>query len=243
MRSSGLKLFVSCLMFLPAAVRAERMQLIIQEFAPYGYTNTKTKEIQGYLTEKVQEIIKRAGDTSSISSTSLARGLMTTKTEANTCLLNLRRTPDRENLFTWVGPLTSTDWVLYGRNSDERILKTLDDAKPYRIGSYKNSATGLELAELGYKIEFAASDEENPNLLMINRIDYWIVAEPRGMAIAQEQGYGADISRVVKYKSIDLYMLCNKALPKKKVDQLNRINKEIENDGTMQKILRKYGIR
>lgn len=234
---------MSCLIFLPVAVRAESIQLIIQEFAPYGYTNPKTKEIQGYLTEKVQEIINRAGATSRISSTSLARGLQTTKTEANTCLLNLRRTPDRENQFAWVGPLTTTDWVLYGRNTDERILKTLEDAKPYRIGSYKNSATGLELAELGYKIEFAASDEENPNLLMINRIDYWIVAEPRGMVIAQEQGYGADISRVAKYKSIDLYMLCNKNMSKKKLDQLNRINKEIENDGTMQKILRKYGIR
>jgi polar amino acid transport system substrate-binding protein len=230
-------------MFLPAAVRAEKMQLIIQEFAPYGYTNTKTKEIQGYLTEKAQEIIRRSGATSSISSTSLARGLQATKTEENTCLLNLRRTPERENLFTWVGPLTSTDWVLYGRNSDNRTLKTLEDAKPYRIGSYKNSATGLELAELGYKIEFAASDEENPNLLMINRIDYWIVAEPRGMYLAHEQGYGADISRVAKYKSIDLYMLCNKEMPKKKIDEFNRINKEIENDGTMQKILRKYGVR
>jgi predicted Co/Zn/Cd cation transporter (cation efflux family) len=62
------------------------------------------------------------------------------------------------------------------------------------------------------------------------------------MYIAQEQGYGGDISRVAKYKSIDLYMLCNKNMPKKKLDQLNRINKEIDNDGTMQKILRKYGI-
>jgi polar amino acid transport system substrate-binding protein len=128
MRSLRLKLCLSCLVFLPAAVRAENIQLIIQEFAPYGYTNPKTKEIQGYLTEKVQEIIKRAGTTSSITSTSLARGLQTTITEANTCLLNLRRTPDRENLYAWVGPLTTTEWVLYGRNSDERILKSIEDA-------------------------------------------------------------------------------------------------------------------
>lgn len=240
---SYLKLFAGCLVLLPAFVRAENIQLIIQEFAPYGYTNPKTKEIQGYLTEKVQVIIKRAGDTSKISSTSLARGLQATRTEANTCLLNLRRTPDRENLFAWVGPLGTTDWVLYGRNANEHILKTIEDAKPYRIGSYKGSATGTELAELGYKIEFAASDDENPNLLMMNRIDYWIVAEHRGKVIAQEQGYAADIRRIVKYKSIELYLLCNKNMPQKKIDQLNRINKEIENDGTMQKILRKYGIR
>lgn len=242
MLSSYLKLLLTCLVFLPVAAQAENIQLIIQEFAPYGYTNPKTKEIQGYLTEKVQEIVKRTGATSSISSTSLARGLQATKTEANTCLLNLCRTPERESLFSWVGPLTTTDWVLYGRNSNDHILKTLEDAKAYRIGSYKNSATGLELAELGYKIEFAASDDENPNLLMIKRIDYWIVAEHRGMYIAQEQGYGADINRVTKYKSIDLYMLCNKNMSQKKIDQFNRINKEIENDGTMQKILRKYGI-
>ncbi len=242
MPSLSIKLLLPYLVLLPAFARAENIQLIIQEFAPYGYTNPKTKEIQGYLTEKVQEMIKRTGATSSISSTSLARGLRATKTETNTCLLNLRRTPDRENLFAWVGPLTTTDWVLYGKNSDDHILKTIEDAKPFRIGSYKGSATGIELAEQGYKIEFAASDDENPNLLTINRIDYWIVAEHRGMYIAQEQGYGGDISRVAKYKSMELYMLCNKNMSKKKLDQLNRINKEIENDGTMQKILRKYGI-
>ena len=240
---SNPKTVVVCLIFLPACAWAENIQLIIQEFAPYGYTNPKTKVIEGYLTEKVQAIIKRSGTTSSISSTSLARGMQATKANPNTCLLNLRRTPERENLFSWVGPLTTTAWVLYARNDDTHILKTIEDAKPYRIGSYKNSATGMELAELGYKIEFATSDDENPNLLMMNRIDYWIVAEQRGMYIAQQQGYGADMSKVAKYKTVELYMLCNKDFPKKKLEQLNRINKEIDHDGTMQKLLRQYGIR
>lgn len=239
---SNSKTLALCLIFLPVCARAETIQLIIQEFAPYGYTNPKTKVIVGYITEKVQEIIKRSGATSSISTTSLARALHATKTNDNTCLLNIRRTPERENLFSWIGPLSTTTWVLYARNDNVHALKTIEDAKPYRIGSYKNSATGLELAERGYKIEFAASDNENPNLLMMNRIDYWIVAEQSGMYIAQQLGYDTSINKVAKYKTVDLYMLCNKKFSKKKLAQLNRINKEIDHDGTMQKISRQYGL-
>lgn len=63
------------------------------------------------------------------------------------------------------------------------------------------------------------------------------------MYIAPQQGYGADISNVASYQTIDLYMLCSKNISKKKLAQLNRINKEIDDDGTMQKLLRQYGIR
>ncbi|MFZ6771601.1 substrate-binding periplasmic protein [Undibacterium sp. SXout7W] len=236
--SAGVAVCIACL---PAWTQAENIKLIIQEFAPFSHTDIKNGEIQGILTEKIQEIIKRAGDTSSITSTSLARGLHATANEDNTCLFGFRRTPERENFFRWVGPLITDNWVLYGRKSDHRQLKTFEDAKPYPIGSYKNAATGLQLTEQGYKILFASQDEDNPRLLVNGRIDYWIVSELHGMVIAQQQGVYADIVRAARYKSIELNMLCNIHMDKQKIELYNKLNKDIDNDGTMEKILRKYG--
>ncbi|MFZ6655054.1 substrate-binding periplasmic protein [Undibacterium sp. TJN19] len=232
-----------CLAALPALAHAENMKLLIQEFAPFTHTDPKTGEIQGALTEKMLEIVRRAGDTSTISSTSLARGLHAALNEDNTCLFGFRRTPDRENFYKWVGPLVNDNWVLYGRKNDGRVLKNFEDAKPYSIGSYKNAATGLQLSEQGYKIEFASQDEDNPRLLVNNRLHYWIVSESHGMAIAQQQGFGNDIVRAVKYKSIELNMLCNIRMDKQRIDLYNKINKDLDNDGTMEKIMRKYGIK
>ncbi|MDO8179702.1 MAG: transporter substrate-binding domain-containing protein [Undibacterium sp.] len=231
-----------CHAFLPAIAQAESIKLVIQEFAPLTHTSAKANVVEGVLTEKIQEIMKRAGETTSIRSTSLARALLATQTEENTCMIGLRRTPERESSFNWIGPLITDDWVLYGKKDNPRKLKNFEEAKPYRIGSYKNAATGLQLMEQGYKIEFASEDEDNPRLLLNDRIDYWIVSELHGMYIAQQQGHGKDISHAVRYKNIELYMLCHNAMDRQRVAKFNKLNKEIETDGTMEKILHKYGV-
>ncbi len=242
-----MKFLSSCLLFslglAPACSHAEPVKLLIQEYAPFTHTDVKTNEITGVLTEKIQEIIKRAGDTSSITSTSLARGLSATLNDENTCLFGFRRTPERENAYKWIGPLITDNWVLYSKKGEARVLKSLEDAKPYSIGSYRNAATGLQLFEQGYKIEFSNQDEDNPRLLINNRLDYWIVSELHGMFIAQQQGYASDIVRALRYKNMDLYMLCNKHMDKQRIELYNKLNKELDNDGTMEKLMHKYGIK
>ncbi|MFZ6751137.1 substrate-binding periplasmic protein [Undibacterium sp. Ren11W] len=228
---------------IPASVHAENIKLLIQEFTPFTYTNPKTAQIEGVLSDKIQEIMKRAGASTSIKSTSLARALQTTQNEENTCMIGLRRTPERESSFKWVGPLIFDDWVLYSKKDSTVKLKNFEDAKPYRIGSYKNAATGLQLTEQGYKIEFANEDDENPRLLVNSRIDFWVVSELHGMYMAQQQGYWKDLQRAVKYKTIELYMLCHPAMEKNRIAQFNRYNKELDSDGTMDKISHKYGAR
>ncbi len=231
------------LAIVPAISKAETIKLLIQEFAPFTHTDIKTGEIQGALTEKIAEILRRAGDNYSISSTSLARGLNSTLNDDNTCLFGFRRTPDREHLYKWVGPLVNDNWVLYGRKNDSRVLKSFEDAKAYSIGSYKNAATGVQLSEQGYKIEFASQDDDNPRLLVNGRLNYWIVSESHGMFLAQQQGFANDIVRAIKWKSIELNMLCNVRMDKQRIELYNKINKELDNDGTMEKIMRKYGIK
>ncbi|MEB0030739.1 transporter substrate-binding domain-containing protein [Undibacterium sp. RTI2.1] len=168
---------VSCLLIsfsisLPQQAHAETIRLYIQEYAPFTHTDPKTNEVKGSLTDRVIEIMRRAGEKPILISTSLARGYQAALTEKNTCLFGFRRTAEREPLFKWVGPLTSDAWVLYAKKPESRNLKTFEDAKPYSIGTYKNAATGLELKEQGYKIEFASQDEDNPRLLVNGRIDY-----------------------------------------------------------------------
>jgi len=243
--SKSLLTFGICLSVYPlkTAGAAESIRLLIQEYAPFSHTDPKTGEIKGFVTEKVLEIMRRANEIPALSVTSLARGLHATQNNDNTCLFAFRRTQERENLFKWVGPLTTDNWVLYARKNDSRVLKHFEDAKPYPIGSYKNAATGLQLTEQGYHIQFASQDEDNPRLLVNNRIDYWIVSELHGMYMAQQQGYGNDIVRAARYKQIELNMLCNINMDKQRIELFNKINKELDTDGTTEKLLKKYGIR
>ncbi|MET3118639.1 polar amino acid transport system substrate-binding protein [Undibacterium sp. GrIS 1.8] len=239
----SLLISLSMSLSLPNVAEAETIRLYIQEYAPFTHTDPKTNQIKGSLTDKVVEIMRRAKETPILISTSLARGYQAALTENNTCLFGFRRTAEREPLFKWVGPLTADAWVLYAKKPDSRNLKNFEEAKTYSIGTYKNAATGLELKDQGYKMEFASKDEDNPRLLINGRIDYWIVSEQHGMSIAQQQGYWDDIERAIKWRNIELYMLCNAKIDQHRIDKFNAINKEIDNDGTMDKYQRKYGAR
>ncbi|MBR7791049.1 ABC transporter substrate-binding protein [Undibacterium sp. FT147W] len=243
MKAQTLIILSAGLITLPSIALAETLHLLIQEYAPFSYTEPKTGEIRGFVTDKIMEIMRRAGETPDISSTSLARGLNATLNDDNTCLFAFRRTPERENSFKWVGPLTNDNWVLYGRKNDSRVLKKFEDAKPYSIGSYKNAATGIQLTEQGYHVAFASEDDDNPRLLVNKRIDYWVVSELHGMSLAQQLGFAEDIVRVARYKNIELNMLCNIRMDKQRIDLFNKINRELDNDGTMEKLMRKYGTR
>lgn len=246
MRNTGLALCLSCCSLTGLA---ENIKLVVHEFPPFSYTDLKSGEIQGMLVEKVQEILKRAGDSYSIgivpniSSTSLARALQAAALNENTCSFGVHRTPERENLYRWIGPLATDAWVLYGRKNTPRTLKSLEDAKPYVIGSFKSAASGIKLAELGYKLEFANNDEDNLRLLVNGRIDYWNSSELHGLAVAQQQGHANDISRALRYKDIELYMVCNLNMDKQKIIVFNKFNKEIDSDGSMEKLFNKYGVR
>lgn len=236
------------LIFLPGIfcysfAHADDLRLYLQEFTPFTHTDSKSGEFLGILTEKVAEIMRRSGQTYQFSSTSLARGLNAAQSEENACLFGFRRTPEREALYQWVGPLVSDNWVLYGRKSQHQRLNKFEESKPYLIGSYKNAATGLQLTQQGYRINFANQDSDNPRLLSVGRIDYWIVSELHGLALAQQHQLDQEIVKVVKYRHIDLYMLCNKNMEKSRIDLFNKFNKEIDNDGTMDKLLRKYQVQ
>lgn len=232
-----------CLVLPPATANADSIRLIMQEFPPFNFTDQQTGKIQGILTEKVQEMLKRAGESSSVSSSSLARVLHAALNEENTCALGVHRTPEREASYKWVGPLIVDDWVLYGRKQESRQLKTIEDAKPFVIGSFKNASSGIALSEQGYKVEFASRDEDNPRLLVNGRIEYWNASELHGMYLAQQQGYGSEISRALRYKSLGLYLACNLRMEKNRIDLLIQLNKEIDNDGSMEKFIRKYGAK
>lgn len=55
------------------------------------------------------------------------------------------RVPEREALFKWVGPIGPDDWVLLARADSPISLTSLEQARPYRIGAYKEDVIALDL--------------------------------------------------------------------------------------------------
>jgi len=98
-------------------------------------------------------------------------------------LYSLVRTPERENLFRWVGPISPRRIVLYRwADRNDIVLKSLDDARPYRIGSTLESASTKLLEKVGFTalpatdaagggLELGVNDEINMRKFIAKRFD------------------------------------------------------------------------
>lgn len=86
-------------------------------------------ELTGQSVATVKEIQRRVQDKSNIEVVPWNRGYQFALTKANTALFPTTRTPEREKLFQWVGPLFVDEWVWVARKKDRIKISSLEDAK------------------------------------------------------------------------------------------------------------------
>lgn len=140
---------------------------------------------------------------------------------ADGCVFATSRLPEREKLFQWVGPATESEWVLIGLKGRNYGIRTLEDARRYRIGTYIGDARHNYLSERGFRVDPAQLDRVNPEKLRLGRIDLWASATPRGRAQLYPEYFPDDFVPVLAFNSVRLYLACNRAVPAEVIDRLN----------------------
>lgn len=96
------------------------------------------------------------------------------QTTKNTCVFPIEKSQEREVFFSWVSPIIVSKQGFFASPERSSIfLQALEDAKPYRIGSYLGSGIGEYLASFNYLVDFATQNEANITKLQVDRIDLW----------------------------------------------------------------------
>ena len=196
--------------------------------------------VVGHATEKIRTMMARAKVTVDIDMLPWQRAYQLALRRPDTCVYDTTRTPEREASFHWIGPIAVTDWILYGLAARKLHLNTLDQARPYKIGTYLSDATEQYLLNQGFKVESVANDALNPVKLITQRIDLWAATPIRATMLMERAGKGAQIIPVLTFNHVQLYLACNKAVPSALIEQLSRILQEMQRDGTSRAIEDKY---
>jgi len=136
-------------------------------------------------------------------------------------LFSTIRTPEREALFKWVGPIAVSDWVLMAKADSTITLDNLEQAGAYRIGGYRNDAISQFLIDRGVTVQTSLQDKENLNKLEKNLIDLWATDEVGGRYMAKQSPLGA-LKVVHRFNSADLYLALNKETPDDLVQKLQK---------------------
>jgi polar amino acid transport system substrate-binding protein len=217
--------------------------------APFLYIATESsppssmrdgEQVVGSATDKVREIMARSGIAYTIDLLPWKRAYMFAVQRPDACIFSTTRTPEREKLFKWVGPTDEAEWVLLGRADRSYRLRSLEDARHLRIGTYHGDARDDYLRARGFQVEPVENDLINPHKLLLDRIDLWAGSMGRGSSLLARSGWAGRIVPVLTFARVKIYLACNRAVPNTLIKSMNAAVETMDRDGTMRRLEHKY---
>lgn len=220
----------------PAA--ADNLTLLTEEYPPYNMSG-KDGAV-GLSTEIVRELMKATGTEYSIAVYPWARAIALARTQVNTCVFSMSRTPEREPLYKWVGPLVANEWTLFAKRPASRP-ESIEATMHTRIGSYQGDAIVTWLQTRGHTVEIAPNDDVNPRKLMLDRIDFWATGRLIGQFRLRQQGLDQAIEPVLTFNRTEMYLACQRGMPDESIARMNRELEGLIKRGVVRKIYSDHG--
>jgi polar amino acid transport system substrate-binding protein len=210
--------------------------------------------VTGFSSELLDWMARDAGVTVQKQILPWARAYDKALRQSDALLYSLVRTPEREALFRWVGPISPRRIVLYRWADRTDIqLKSLDDARAYRIGSTLESAATKYLEKQGFAplsgteasgagLELGVNDETNMRKFLAKRFDLLVSLD--WAASHNARNAGIDTALLVPALVLDESMAYWYGLhPSSDPDIAKRLDQaliRIKADGRYQQLRQKY---
>jgi len=162
-----------------------------------------------------------------------ARAYDTALNAENVLIYSIIRTPQRENLFKWVGNLAPAQWYLYALPGSGIQLHSLDDARKYQIATVNEDVGEQYLVSkgfsLGRNLQSSNKYEHNYEKLRLGRVDLWISNQLNAVYLVRQSG-GDPAKGLVRALSVpDLNGTTDLAFSRKTPDALvERFRKGLE---------------
>ena len=157
---------------------AEKIEIVTEDWRPFSYMEDGV--VKGTATEVVKAVMDHSGLEYSLDVYPWARALKYATAKPNTMIFALGRSPERENKFKWVGPVTpSNNGNFYRlRTRNDIVTNTLQDAKKYSISTNNRSASQSLLQKKGFTdVEYGWHQELSIKMLIRGRVDLLVMTE------------------------------------------------------------------
>ncbi len=226
-----------------AASAAQALTLVTEENPPFNYT--EQGKVVGMSTEIVVELGKSSGIPLQIQSVPWEKAYIAAQRDKETCIYSTVRLENRERLFSWIGPIATNQWVLIGKSDFAGSVKTVEDARKYRVGVVARDAKIEFLMGKGVTdLREVSEDGLNPRRLILNRDD------PNRIDLWATSAYGArqtaarakvkDIRLVLNLTKVPLYLACGRNTSPETVRALGQAFDRASKDGTLRRITGRY---
>lgn len=176
-------------------VSAKDLTYITEQYPPYNFQmDGKLQGISVDLLEKIWEKMGANLNSSAIQVLPWTEGYEKALKENNTVLFTTFRSPEREQLFKWAGPIASGKDVLLAKKDKNISIKAPEDLKKYKIAAVEDDLDVQLLLNLGLKKEnLVLENTSAPIIEMLENgsIDAWAYTDVTGLWEIQEAGQNA----------------------------------------------------
>jgi len=199
---------------------ATKLRVIAEDFPPYNYVD-ENGAVVGQSTEVVRAIMNKLGENISIEVMPWEQAYDLVQKEPGVALYSTARTPDREDMFLWVGPLMSYEKYLYAKKSSGIKINSLADVKNVKaIAGVKNEGGIQRLIDQGGKVIYATTGYEALKKMMDGSADLWLGPKADLSVTAIKAGINPDeIEPIFLLHKSEFYIAFNKNTPPAIVQQ------------------------
>lgn len=215
-----------------------------EELAPVHYT--VSGKLSGIATEIVQAIFREAGLRADIRSYPWKRAYQNALQDKDAFVYTINRTPEREELFQWIGPILPKRTYLYRLKSREDIEVTeTADLKKYTtvvILGYALTRT-LETQGLRANKELIVTRTKKDQLQVFlkGRADLITGNEYTLARAMQDAGRSmADVVPVLLMSEKGYYLAANRQMNPELVERLRLANAKVQQRGLVQRVIDRY---
>lgn len=213
-----------------------------EDYPPLTYVNSYG-EITGFGSDIIGEIMKRNQIYTDIKLSQWNIGYELALNNPNFCLFTMDRTPIRDTLFQWVGPLGTNSTYFYTKTGSGITILSLDDAKNLdAVGTVSSWFSDQYLRELGFTNLVSGGDPETmTEKLMQGEIDAFVCSGVTFTSILRGIGYDPDqVSASFELMSSDYYIAFSHGTSVEVVNQWQQTLDAMKQDGTYDNIYSKW---
>lgn len=174
-----------------ASASSPSVTCVTEENRPVNFL--ENGKVTGFSTEVIEAVLKEINVHCDFHVMPWARAYTTALHSENVLIFSILRTPEREQLFKWVGVVSPPD-SSYLFSLRERNLKigSLSDALHYKIGTINGDAREQYLESKGFikglQLHGNATPRTTYEKLKLGRVDLWAMSDLVAQDLVRQEG-------------------------------------------------------
>lgn len=227
--------------WLPSETPPGILQLMSEEYPPVTFQ--KGGKPAGFVTDMVREMALRTDNPDNIRITSWKNAYNMALLHPNVVLFSAERTPEREKLFHWVGPVGKNSAIFFAKKGSGIHLNTLEEARKIKaIATTTDWFSEQYLKREGFTNLVSSKDPaDNVRQLMDGEVQLAVFTDITVTEIVKNAGYRMDdLEPVYTVSQTYFYIALSRGTSPEVVEQWRSALKGLKQDGTFKKIYGTY---